>query len=135
MEILCAPPNGTETTPDNMTNTIVRFPLLGGSFAGQVKIITNFNRTVSYYGYFIDISKNQRIPRIINLLESIPTFHDAHELVKHFVGSMNRAYTARSYILIDRLPESGRSATGLTCGEEAPCPLDSRVRRTGWQVR
>src|SRR6266566_3166561 len=48
----------------------------------------------------IDISKNPRIPRIINLLESIPTFQDAHELVKHFVRSMNRAYTSRSYIQI-----------------------------------
>src|SRR6266850_7259575 len=48
----------------------------------------------------IDISKNPRIPRIISLLESIPTFKDAHELVKHFVRSMNRAYTSRSYIQI-----------------------------------
>ncbi len=37
----------------------------------------------------IDISKNPRIPRIISLLQSIPTFQDAHELVKHFVRSMN----------------------------------------------
>src|SRR6266513_1578219 len=48
----------------------------------------------------IDISKNQRIPQIINLLESISTFKDAHELVKHFVLSMNRAYNSRSYIQV-----------------------------------
>src|SRR5215212_8310285 len=48
----------------------------------------------------IDLSKNPRIPRIINLLQSLPTFHDAHEMVKHFVHSMNRAYTTRSYIQI-----------------------------------
>jgi len=48
----------------------------------------------------IDISKNQRIPRILDLLGSIPNFQDPHELVKHFVRSMNRAYTHRSYIQI-----------------------------------
>src|SRR6266568_4780824 len=48
----------------------------------------------------IDISRNQRIPRILDLLQSIPTFQDPHELVKHFVRSMNRAYTHRSYIQI-----------------------------------
>jgi sigma-B regulation protein RsbU (phosphoserine phosphatase) len=48
----------------------------------------------------IDISKNSRIPRLVNLLRSIPEFQDPHELVKHFVGSMNRAYSTRSYIQI-----------------------------------
>src|SRR5215212_871364 len=48
----------------------------------------------------IDISQNPRIPRIVSLLQSLPTFGDAHEMVKHFVRSMNRAYTTRSYIQI-----------------------------------
>src|SRR5258705_13683902 len=57
----------------------------------------------------IDISANKRIPQIINLLQSIPAFHDPHELVKHFVNSMNRAYTTRSYIQL--------STRGLPPGE------------------
>ncbi len=48
----------------------------------------------------IDISNNQRIPRILDLLGSIPSFQDPHELVKHFVRSMNRAYNHRSYVQI-----------------------------------
>ncbi len=48
----------------------------------------------------IDISNNQRIPRMLDLLGSIPSFQDPHELVKHFVRSMNRAYTHRSYVQI-----------------------------------
>src|SRR5437899_419553 len=48
----------------------------------------------------IDIYNNQRIPRILELLGSIPSFQDPHELVKHFVRSMNRAYTRRSCIQI-----------------------------------
>src|SRR5437763_8171347 len=48
----------------------------------------------------IDISKNKRIPQMLELFGSVPSFHDPHELVKHFVGSMNRAYTQRSYIQI-----------------------------------
>jgi len=57
----------------------------------------------------IDISQNQRIPRILDLLQSIPNFADPHELVKHFVRAMNRAYTHRSYIQI--------SNRGLPAGE------------------
>jgi sigma-B regulation protein RsbU (phosphoserine phosphatase) len=48
----------------------------------------------------IDISKNPRIPQLVNLLQSIGNFRDPHELVKHFVASMNRAYTTRCYIQI-----------------------------------
>src|ERR1043165_3853020 len=48
----------------------------------------------------IDISKNKRIPQMLDLFGSIPSFQDPHELVKHFVRSINRAYTHRSYIQI-----------------------------------
>jgi sigma-B regulation protein RsbU (phosphoserine phosphatase) len=57
----------------------------------------------------IDISRNQRIPQMLELFGSIPSFQDPHELVKHFVRSMNRAYTHRSYIQI--------SNRGLPAGE------------------